>query len=192
MLEEKMSSKNYPGFFCVEFLEELKRSKIGVSEEHCRFSLGKGELHFEMNRGFETLTVRLLDIRTKENEEGYHTKPSRMVCFVTVRNQFTTNEKRLSTPRFFIEKTATALARDVVGWITSQPESITMIHYKGGVYKLIDKAYDEETLEEKAVYSSIETGKTWVRSWDKLFDKITKDDGSLVRRFRQAGINELC
>ena len=49
-------------------------------------------------------------------------------------------------------------------------------HYKGGIYKVITRAKNTETLEDLVVYQSMDTGEFWARPTEMFFEYIETDE----------------
>ena len=48
-------------------------------------------------------------------------------------------------------------------------------HFKGGVYRILYRAKNTETLEDMIVYQSLETNEIWVRPAEMFFEYIETD-----------------
>ena len=61
-------------------------------------------------------------------------------------------------------------------------------HFKGGLYKFIGLAKDNESLEEMVVYQALYgEGQIWVRPAGMFFGKVERD-GKVMDRFMEVGI----
>lgn len=58
------------------------------------------------------------------------------------------------------------------------------LHYKGGVYKVVDVCINTETLQLDIVYKDMDDVH-WVRSFHEFHELVTLHDGTEVRRFRE-------
>ncbi len=59
-------------------------------------------------------------------------------------------------------------------------------HYKGGLYKLLHEAVNEQTGEEMIVYRKIHGKKVWIRDKSNFFMNVMID-GEAKPRFRYFG-----
>lgn len=55
-------------------------------------------------------------------------------------------------------------------------------HYKGGLYRVLFSAMDEETEEHKIVYVSLKDGRIWLRDPTVFYGEVFVGD-KYVRRF---------
>ncbi len=66
-----------------------------------------------------------------------------------------------------------------------QPSQIFR-HYKGGEYKVVATAIQEDTLEQVVVYRSLAKGITWVRTLTNWNQEVAIN-GKKVKRFERIG-----
>lgn len=63
-------------------------------------------------------------------------------------------------------------------------------HFKGTHYKVIAVAKDSETLEEKVVYTNVDTEATWIRPIDEFLSLVDKNKyPNIKQKYRFEEVN---